>query len=106
MPAKHEVISLAAYKKELLQRSEACRQALSIHGQELQQSISWVPRTVSIAKTAAPLMALAFPLAGMLLFRKRKSEVVTAPKGKQRPVKKGLLAMVLGGVELYNRFLR
>jgi hypothetical protein len=103
MPAKHEVTSLAAYKKELLQRSEAYRQALAVHSKELQQSISWVPKTVGLAKTAAPFMALGLPLAGMLLFR-RKKPAPLAPQGKQRPVKKGLLAMVLGGVELYNRF--
>jgi hypothetical protein len=93
MPAKHEVTSLAAYKKTLLERSE-----------ELQQSVAWVPKTVAMAKMAAPVMALGLPLAGMLLFRKKGPVVATPPKGKQRPVKKGLLAMVLGGIELYNRF--
>jgi hypothetical protein len=103
MASKHQVTSSTAYKKQLLSRSEVYRQNLALHGKELQHSVSWVPRTVNMAKSAAPLLALGLPLAGLLLFKRRKAAPVV-PQGKQPHQRKGLLAMVLGGLELYNRF--
>jgi hypothetical protein len=103
MSAKHEVKSLAEHKRELLARSEVYRQTLALQSKELQQSVSWVPKTVSMAKSAAPLVALGLPLAGMLLFRRKKEAPLVHSKPRHAPPKKGLLAMVLGGVEIYNR---
>jgi hypothetical protein len=104
MAAKHEVTSLAEYKQELLARSEVYRQTLVLQGKELQNSLSWVPRTVGVAKSAAPFMALGLPLFGLLLFKRKKVVAPVSPRGKQAARKKGVLAMVLGGIELYNRF--
>ena len=101
MSAQREV-NLVEYKKELLARSEAYRQSLKVQGHELQQSLAWLPRTMGMAKSVAPLMAFGVPLAGMLLFRKKKP-APQARKTAHPPAKKGLLAMVLGGIELYNR---
>src|SRR4051812_20500231 len=102
MAAKHQMRSLEEHKRELLARSEAYRQTMVVHGQELQQSMAWVPRAVTMAKTAAPLMAFGVPLLGMLLLRRKKH--VPVPRTSKPPAsKKGLLGMVLGGVEIYNR---
>lgn len=101
MPGRREM-TLEEQKRELLARSEVYRQAMAARGREIQQSLAWVPRTVNMARRVAPIMAFGVPLAGMMFFRK-KTPFPQARKAPSAPAKKGLLAMVLGGIEIYNR---
>jgi len=102
MAAKREITSIEDYKRELLARSEVYRQTLAVQRAELQSSFEWVPRSVSMMRSIAPILAVAAPIAG-LFFARKKLAGGSTKKAPEPPVKKGLLATALMGFQLYNR---
>jgi hypothetical protein len=102
MAGKREITSLDAYKRELLARSEVYRQSLALQTQELQSSVAWVPRSLGLVRSVAPIFALAAPIAGFFFARKKLTD---SPKSKspEPRAKKGLFATALMGYQLYNR---
>jgi hypothetical protein len=103
MAGKREIASLEEYKRELLARSEVHRQNLALHTKELQSSFAWVPRTVGAARSIAPILAVAAPIAGFFFARKKMADR-PAPKNLSQPrARKGFLATALMGFQLYNR---
>jgi hypothetical protein len=103
MAGKREIASLEDYKRELLARSEVHRQNLALHTKELQSSFAWVPRTMGMARSIAPILAVAAPIAGLFFARKKVAEMSAPRKQPQPRSKKGLFATALMGFQLYNR---
>src|ERR1051325_3926387 len=97
--AANPQISLAQKKRELLVRSEMYRQTMRLELNQVQASLSWVPRSLKIVRTIAPLLVLAAPLAGFF-FAKKKFRVPFAEPVRPA-IKKSLLAKALFGWELF-----
>ena len=79
-------------KRRLIEESERYRRAMGIELQNLKASTAWVPRTVGIVRATSPLLALAAPLIGLLIRRKKQAEPKHDRNGK---AKKGLIATAL-----------
>ena len=78
--------------RELIAVCERYRHAMGIELQNLKASTAWVPRTVGIVRATSPILALATPLIGLLLRRKKQAEPKPDRNGKP---KKGLVATAL-----------
>jgi hypothetical protein len=104
MAAKREITSLDDYKRELLARSDLYRQTLTLQTQELRSSVAWVPRSLGMVRSIAPILAVAAPIAGFFFARKKiTGNSTTARKGPETRAKKGFFATALMGFQLYNR---
>ena len=103
MAPKREITSLEDYKRELLARSEVYRQTIALQRSELQSSFAWVPRSVGMARSIAPLLAAVVPIAGFFFARKKLVAAATVKKAPEPPSRKGILATALMGFQLYNR---
>jgi len=79
-------------KRRLIQESERYRRAMGVELQNLKASTAWVPRTVGIVRAASPILALATPLIGLLIRRKKHAQATHEHNGKP---KKGLIATAL-----------
>jgi hypothetical protein len=103
--AATEVKSLAEQKRELLERSQQCRAALAADCVELGASLSWVSRTLQVAKAISPLLVVAAPLAGWFARKKMRDGKAKASKhGPDENKKKvGLIAAAWQGFRLYRQ---
>jgi len=81
-------------KRRLIQESERYRRAMGVELQNLKASTAWVPRTVGIVRAASPIVALATPLIGLLIRRKKQAQGKHEHDHNGKP-KKGLIATAL-----------
>jgi hypothetical protein len=93
---------LTDQKRRLIEDSEKYRHALAAEFQNIKASTAWVPRTVGIVRATSPLMALAAPVIGFLLRRKKKG---AAQKSEHRngTSEKGMVAKALILFELFRK---
>src|SRR5882672_6169329 len=89
-----EVGDFAERKRQLLARSELYRQSISIEVDQIKKRTAWIPKTIHVARAAAPLVVLAVPLIRALLGKKRST--------KRRSLG-GIASNVLAGVNLFRR---
>lgn len=87
--AAAKVKTLAEQKRDLIARGDLYRQAMVGDFQRLERSLSWVPRTVSLGRTAWPLLLMASPLVAWVLTGKKKKKL---PQGMAKEEKAGKLA--------------
>ncbi len=87
---------LSNYKRELVAKSEAYRQAMAFDLLNVKSTVAWVPRTLQVLRWASPALILAGPVIGILTGRKLKKKV-------DQPAKKSLLGKVLAGIAMYRR---
>jgi hypothetical protein len=62
-------------KRRLIEDSEQYRKAIGAEVQNIKASTAWVPRTVGIVRATSPLIALAAPVIGLILGRKKKRKL-------------------------------
>lgn len=79
-------------KRRLIEESERYRRAMGAELQNLKASTAWVPKTVGIVRATSPILALAMPLVGLFIRRKKQAQPKHDNNGKP---KKGLIATAL-----------
>ena len=79
-------------KRRLIVESERYRHAIGVELRNLKASTAWVPRTVGIVRATSPILALATPLIGLFIRRKKQADPKHDHNGKP---KKGLIATAL-----------
>ena len=79
-------------KRRLIEESERYRHAMGAELQNLKAATAWVPKTIGIVRATSPILALATPLVGLLMRRKKHAELKHDRNGKP---KKGLAATAL-----------
>ncbi len=95
-------ITLAEYKRQLLERSGMLRERASSDLREIGRSFAWIPRAKVTARKAMPLVALGIPLIGFFLARRAfKSSHVS--ESRPQPKRRGLLAALLMGIQTYHK---
>lgn len=65
---------LTEEKRRLIEDSEQYRKAIAAELQNIKASTAWVPRTVGIVRATSPLIALAAPVIGLILGRRKKQK--------------------------------
>jgi hypothetical protein len=93
---------LSDQKRRLLENSEKYRRALAAEFQNVKASTAWVPRTVGIVRATSPLVALAAPVIGFLIGRKKKGapDKTAHKNGKSE---KGMVAKALILFEIFRK---
>ena len=71
---------LESLKRQLIAHSDLHRQAVAAECQHLSDSLAWIPRSVELAKAAAPLLAVAVPVGWALLQRRRRRSKDEPPR--------------------------
>jgi len=59
-------------KRRLIEESDRYRQAMTAEFRNLKSSTAWVPKTVGVMKAVSPLVAMAAPVIGLFLRKKKK----------------------------------
>lgn len=96
--AAAKVKTLAEQKQDLIARSDLYRRAIAKDLRQIEKSISWVPKTFSLIKTASPLLVLSGPLAAWLFRGRRKTKV---PKnGEAEKDKMSLFGRIWGAIRI------
>ena len=93
---------LTDQKRRLIENSEQYRRALAADLHSIKTSTAWVPRTVGIVRATSPLVALAAPVIGFLLGRKKKGEV-QKNEHKNGKSEKGMVAKALILFEIFRK---
>jgi hypothetical protein len=91
-----QVSPLEQRKRELLARSQLCREGMEAELRNIQTATAWVPKAIKIARSVYPVLMLAAPLLGYGFARKKRF-VETAPK------KLGILSTALAGFQLFRK---
>jgi hypothetical protein len=99
MAADRTGTDLEDQKGQLIARSGHYRQALAEELQEVNHSMSWVPRAAHLAKTASPLLVMVAPVVGWLLLR-RKPKAVPAPPAARSS---GLLGKAWRAIQVFQQ---
>jgi len=97
---------LSDQKRRLIENAERYREAIAAEMQNVKAATAWVPRTVGVMRATSPLIALAAPVIGLLLRRKKKhSEVVHHAEVHQKNGKseKGMVAKALFVFEILRK---
>jgi len=95
---------LSQRKRRLLENSEGYRRAMSAEFQNIKASTAWVPRTVGIVRATSPLVALAAPVVGFLMHRKKKQEPHKhEEKNGKADKQRGLVGKVLLAIEIIRK---
>jgi hypothetical protein len=98
---------LSDEKRRLIEDSEQYRKAIAAEVQNIKASTAWVPRTVGIVRATSPLVALAAPVIGLIIGRKKKQKL-----GEQREhslehkngkSEKGMVAKALLLFEIFRK---
>jgi len=71
MSATAGLTELQKHKQALVAQSELCRAMLQVECAQLEHTLAWVDGGLRLAKSFSPWLALAAPLAGFFLARKR-----------------------------------
>jgi len=95
-------------KRRLLEDSERYRRAMSAELQNIKASTAWVPRTVGIVRATSPLIALAAPVLGFLVRRKKKHEPdrhehKNGKTDKDKDKERGLVGKALLALEIFRK---
>lgn len=92
-----EVQDLAAYKHELLMRSEAYRQTFRGNLFDVNRAFAWVPRAAHTLRFGSPLLLILAPAAAFLAGRWRlgKAPAVSA--------KRSLFARIFAGIRIFQQ---
>lgn len=102
--AATEIKSLQEQKRELLERSQRCREALAADCTEVAASLGWVPKTVQILRSISPLLLVSAPLIGWFArkkLRNGKARQSDSPEDKKK--KAGVLALAWQGFRIYKQ---
>jgi hypothetical protein len=89
---------LTEEKRRLIQDSEQYRKAIAAEVQNIKASTAWVPRTVGIVRATSPLIALAAPVIGLIVGRRKKQKLAEDrehPEHKNGKSPKGMVAKAL-----------
>jgi hypothetical protein len=96
--------SIEDQKRELLERSQRCREALAADCGEVAASLGWVPKTLQILRSISPLLLVSAPLIGWFARKKLRNGKARAPQTDQDKKKKaGLLALAWQGFRVYKQ---
>ena len=87
-------------KRRFLEESERYRQAMSAEFRNLKATTAWVPNTLGVVRAVSPLVALAAPLLGFFLTRKRNQH---EPKHHRDGKPKGVVGATLLAFELLRK---
>ena len=79
-------------KRRLIEESERYRRAMGRELQNVKAATAWVPKTIGIVRATSPILALATPLVGLLIRRKKHAQPGHDRNGTP---KKGLVATAL-----------
>ena len=102
--ASTPVRSVAEQKRELLARSQQCREALAVDCREAAAHFSWVPRTVQVIRNISPVLLVAAPLVGWFARKKlRNGKARTPDEHTDRKKKAGLFALAWQGFRIYKQ---
>ena len=104
--ASTEVRSVEEQKRELLARSQRCREALMADCGEAAAALAWVSKTVQVVRSISPVLLVAAPLVGWLARRKMRNGKARPPAADQAEKKKkmGVLALAWQGYRVYKQF--
>lgn len=101
--AAAKVKTLAEQKHDLIARGDLYRRAMVNDLQQVERAIGWVPKTVSLVRSIAPLLVLSGPLAAWLLGGKRKTK--HAKNGEPDKEKVGKLARIFGIIKIAQQVI-
>ena len=92
-------------KRRLLEDSESYRRAMSAEVQNIKATTAWVPKTVGIIRATSPLIALAAPVIGLLVRRRKKQEPAhkSEHKNGKADKQKGLVGKALLALEIFRK---
>jgi hypothetical protein len=93
-----DMTELQQRKRELIARSDLWRRTLVSEVAQVEAATLWIPRTLHYARMAAPVLAMALPVAGWVLGFRRRSRGTQKP-----PPKRNLLGTVIAGYQLARR---
>src|SRR5436309_1582801 len=95
-----EIKELDERKRQLLARSEYCRQTMVMQVRDLKTATAWVPHTVRVVRTAYPIILLAVPFLSYLFARKRSHRPAVAVESSRR---RGVIASALAGYKFFRQ---
>ena len=102
--ASAEIKTLQEQKRELLERSQRCREALAADCTEVAAHFSWVPKTVQILRNISPLLVVSAPLIGWFARKKLRNGKARRPDTAEDKKKKaGILALAWQGFRIYKQ---
>jgi len=101
--AAAKVKTLAEQKQDLIARGDLYRRAIATDLQQVERTIGWVPKTVSLVRSIAPLLVLSGPLAAWLLGGKRKAK--HSENGEADKEKVGKLARIFGVIKIAQQVI-
>jgi len=101
--AAAKVKTLAEQKQDLIARGDLYRRAMVNDLQQVERAIGWVPKTLSLVRSIAPLLVLSGPLAAWLLGGRRKSKQVK--NGEPDKEKVGKLARIWGAIKIAQQVI-
>ena len=102
--ASAEVKSVEEQKRELLARSQQCREALMADCGEAVSALAWVPKTVQLVRSISPVLLVAAPLVGWLARKKMRNGKVRPPaEPAEKKKKMGVLALAWQGYRIYKQ---
>ena len=92
-----EMTDLEDRKRQLLARSDLCRQRMAMEFRDIKTATAWVPHTIHTIRAVYPVFLLAAPLIGYVFARKRHVP-------KTQPIRRaGVLASALAGYRFFRR---
>jgi hypothetical protein len=101
--AAAKVKTLAEQKQDLIARGDLYRRALANDLLQVERTIGWVPKTVSLVRSIAPLLVLSGPLAAWLLGGKRKAR--HSKNGETDKEKVSKLAKIFGVIKIAQQVI-
>jgi hypothetical protein len=93
-------------KRRLIEDSEQYRKAIAAEVQNIKASTAWVPRTVGIVRATSPLIALAAPVIGLIIGRKKKQKLEVhsdSLEHKNGKSQKGMVGKALLLFEIFRK---
>jgi len=94
-------ITSAEEKRRVIEESARYRHAMTVEFQNIKAATAWVPKTVGIVRATTPFLALAAPLIGLFVKKKKKTEPKAIHNGKAE--KQGLVAKALMAFEIVRK---
>ncbi|HKQ39932.1 MAG TPA: hypothetical protein VJ063_17775 [Verrucomicrobiae bacterium] len=96
--AAAKIKTLAEQKQDLIARGDLYRRAMANDLQQVQRSIGWLPKTLSLVRAVLPLLVLSGPLAAWLFSGRRKSKV--SKNGEASKEKASTFARIWGAIKI------
>jgi hypothetical protein len=94
-------MDLDSHKRELLARSEGYRQTLRADVRETAAAVAWIPKALSTAKYAAPILLMLAPAAAFAAGRWALGRVVS-PIAGPRP-RLGIVGKIMTAVRIFQQ---